>query len=508
MPDHILLFCTSSFASLHAASLSSTLLRPLCLCPGEKWSDRAFPPTDASLGAALAGRGYEWRRLSEIFHRSGFVSFAFVDDDARLGANRGLCYRFDPNIDFAPRRASTGVAHGESARAVPFVERAKRIARAVLELGSDASALDGLVWKEGAEFVANALRATVAAQPIRFKSFGSDTFGEMDESIPLGQPRIVVHLELVFEQTCHMFEPPAAVEGSVVGGGFNKAGSRTPAVKGRAPHATRRRAMGTAPDGTRILEPRRLGTAPDGSRVREPMLPLTPEVAPESALESAGRLAPLVEPGDINQGELGDCFLLCALSILSTHPTLLFDMFPRIPAELVAAPPSPPAAVGSPQHAHRVIALARKELSNARLAPHEVAMIEATMTRAHECMTPPATPPPLRERDRGDRGNAESVSDTATKVAPPPSLSSGAGRGSADATRVMQQFCPEGVYAIRFWIAALCEWRIVLVDDFVPFDPKTSFLAFARPALHTGEIWVALVEKACVPAHCLLFCLP
>ena len=44
-----------------------------------------------------------------------------------------------------------------------------------------------------------------------------------------------------------------------------------------------------------------------------------------------------VEPGDINQGALGDCYYLCALSILSTHERLLFDALPDIPDNLRAA---------------------------------------------------------------------------------------------------------------------------------------------------------------------------
>lgn len=47
--------------------------------------------------------------------------------------------------------------------------------------------------------------------------------------------------------------------------------------------------------------------------------------------------ASVVEPGDINQGALGDCYYLCALSILSTHERLLFDALPDIPADLRAA---------------------------------------------------------------------------------------------------------------------------------------------------------------------------
>ena len=48
--------------------------------------------------------------------------------------------------------------------------------------------------------------------------------------------------------------------------------------------------------------------------------------------------ASVVEPGDINQGALGDCYFLCALSILSTHERLLFDALPDIPGEIYFLP--------------------------------------------------------------------------------------------------------------------------------------------------------------------------
>lgn len=41
-----------------------------------------------------------------------------------------------------------------------------------------------------------------------------------------------------------------------------------------------------------------------------------------------------VEPGDIVQGRIGNCYYLCALSILSTHEHLLYDILPDIPKDL------------------------------------------------------------------------------------------------------------------------------------------------------------------------------
>ena len=44
---------------------------------------------------------------------------------------------------------------------------------------------------------------------------------------------------------------------------------------------------------------------------------------------------PLVAPGDVRQGILGDCYYLGALSVVSTHPTMLFDLFPDIADDLI-----------------------------------------------------------------------------------------------------------------------------------------------------------------------------
>tara|TARA_B110000208_G_scaffold116850_1_gene143144 strand:+ start:3205 stop:4359 length:1155 start_codon:yes stop_codon:yes gene_type:complete len=52
-----------------------------------------------------------------------------------------------------------------------------------------------------------------------------------------------------------------------------------------------------------------------------------------------GVVAALVEPSDINQGLLGDCYYLCGLSILAAHPRLLFDVLPDVPPDLKLAAP-------------------------------------------------------------------------------------------------------------------------------------------------------------------------
>ena len=44
---------------------------------------------------------------------------------------------------------------------------------------------------------------------------------------------------------------------------------------------------------------------------------------------------PLVAPGDVRQGILGDCYYLGALSVVSTHQDMLFNIFPDIEQDLV-----------------------------------------------------------------------------------------------------------------------------------------------------------------------------
>eukprot|EP00949_MAST-11_sp_MAST-11-sp1_P004148 g4148.t1 len=56
---------------------------------------------------------------------------------------------------------------------------------------------------------------------------------------------------------------------------------------------------------------------------------------------------PLVAPGDVRQGELGDCYFLGALSVMSAHEGLLFDLFPDLTPDLVLSEWVPP---GSPEN--------------------------------------------------------------------------------------------------------------------------------------------------------------
>ena len=390
---------------------------------GSCFEDAQFPPNDASLGAELADRGYEWCRVSDMFTRSGFCTLSFVDDDPRLGKNKAMCYRFDPNISFDDQMLlSPNIQHC----APIYIERAMKIAETVLSTSETKPSLGSLnlVWDDGVAFVEHGLKMSVASQPVKFSHIGVRSFGEIDTSIALGQPRITVFLELVFEQTCHMFEPA--------------------------------------------------------------------EFGDESAA--------LVEPADINQGELGDCFLLCALSILSTHERLLFDALPDVPKSLIA---SPRAAMFQQKVSKRVIDVARHGLKHASLEAHEVAAIEATMQRAAAANTaaPQAAGPTTavsRARSTSHRVIELARDDVLLSAAETAAIEATMQRAEAKtaAAWAKQPFSTEGLYAVRFWIASLCEWRIVLVDDYVPINPKTKWFAFSRPAKHTAEVWVAIVEKA------------
>ena len=46
---------------------------------------------------------------------------------------------------------------------------------------------------------------------------------------------------------------------------------------------------------------------------------------------------PLVAPGDVRQGILGDCYFLGALSVVASHQDLLFSIFPDLSSDLVVA---------------------------------------------------------------------------------------------------------------------------------------------------------------------------
>ena len=107
--------------------------------------------------------------------------------------------------------------------------------------------------------------------------------------------------------------------------------------------------------------------------------------------------------GTIKQGALRDCYFLCAMSILSTHQRLLFDVLPDIPPE-------------------------------------------------------------LRGPDLGTRTPVDE-----------------------------QQFNLGGVYAARFWRDG--QWRVVLVDDWMPCDERGNLL-FASPPNSPPELWSLVCEKA------------
>jgi len=50
-----------------------------------------------------------------------------------------------------------------------------------------------------------------------------------------------------------------------------------------------------------------------------------------------------------------------------------------------------------------------------------------------------------------------------------------------------------GIYAVNFWIGG--EKKVVVVDDYFPYDDATDHFAFSRPA-EGNEIWVLIIEKA------------
>ena len=52
---------------------------------------------------------------------------------------------------------------------------------------------------------------------------------------------------------------------------------------------------------------------------------------------------PFVEPGDVRQGCLGDCYVLGALSSMAVNQQLLLDVFPDLPPELTVDDPTSPA---------------------------------------------------------------------------------------------------------------------------------------------------------------------
>jgi len=55
---------------------------------------------------------------------------------------------------------------------------------------------------------------------------------------------------------------------------------------------------------------------------------------------------------------------------------------------------------------------------------------------------------------------------------------------------------PEGVYAVRFYKDG--EWRIVVIDDYIPVSKKSGQPLFAKPSDGSAEIWAILVEKVCL----------
>ena len=56
-----------------------------------------------------------------------------------------------------------------------------------------------------------------------------------------------------------------------------------------------------------------------------------------------------------------------------------------------------------------------------------------------------------------------------------------------------QEVNEAGIYAVNLWIAD--EKRVVVVDDYFPYDEKKGHFAFSRPS-GGNEIWVLILEKA------------
>jgi hypothetical protein len=291
---------------------------------GRPFVDPVFPPNSASLGAVQAcASDVPWRRVSEMFSHSRYITLKFVDsDEPRLGDHSGRCFAIDMNPALTPSNSGqsdeTHSHYGDLAKAI--------VADAIAERD-----LTPRLWAEGVGPVTANLKAKIESHYVRFARIGNASV-RFFRFEALGTPRIAVCVELVYEQPLKMFDRPE----------------------------------------------------PDAS----------------------GVVAQLVEPSDINQGVLGDCYFLCALSILAAHPRLLFDVLPDVPPSM-------------------------------KLGPAE--------------------------------GGAEGDPDDE------------------------QEANPEGCYAVRFWRDN--EWRIVVVDDYVPVEPTTHGFLFASPCPRTAEVWCIICEK-------------
>ena len=73
--------------------------------------------------------------------------------------------------------------------------------------------------------------------------------------------------------------------------------------------------------------------------------PLAPSLPPQGTrlFERDVPDKPFVEPGDVRQGCLGDCYVLGALSSMAVNQQLLLDVFPDLPPELTVEDPTSPA---------------------------------------------------------------------------------------------------------------------------------------------------------------------